>query len=537
MSDIVDWGRKHRAKRDQKRDEKAQRRSSSTGVRPSMKPVPESQGQLAPLDLSSDLIVVSVACWRTPGPMLERAVRSVLDGEHQHVRVVVISDGEDTPSWGGLSSKSTGDPRLVLVRSPRNAGPYFNHDIVLRAAAKIGAPLFAVQDSDDESHPTRFVRLLQTMHASRCESVHAHLSQVEQGGVRHFVTGSAASGEVWQHRANHFGLYSTGTLMALGGYHAGFRVGYDTNLTSFLNLLTRTQMAPGALYTRHCRNNSLTRSPATGHGSALRKAHRATLRAMWEGAVRKARTSRAEAVKYIRETAIRRSHATGLSAIRNALVEEVVAKLSVVIDEVPPVHPALLQRALDGVHGMSTWAITRQLAVWIARTCEARKPQSILELGSGMSTVALAIYAARHGTRVVSLEHDKSWLDAISTKLERMGLRQHVELIHAPLDKTPDGPWYRVDLGSVLMEGIIRGEQSKPMFDMVLVDGPPADVGGRGAVMNAIRPRLAPGAMVLVHDALRDEERAQLERWRAHAVLTEVRTGEDARGLGVLVLP
>lgn len=522
-SDIVHWGRKHRAKREDKRGAKAQRRSTATGVRPSMQPVPESGGQLAPLDLSSDLIVVSIACWRTPVPMLERAVRSVLDGTHQHVRVVVVSDGEEAPSWRGLSSKTMVDPRLVLVQSPRNAGPYFNHDVVLRAAAKIGAPLFAVQDSDDESHPSRFERLLHTMHASRCESVHAHLSQVD-GGARQFVMGSAAAGEAWQHRANHFGLYSTGTLMALGGYYAGFRVGYDTNLTSFLNLLTRTQMAPGALYTRYRRNDSLTRAPSTGHGSALRKAHKATLRAMWEGAVRASRTSRAEAVKYIRETAIRRCQTTGLSAVRNALVDEIVEKLTAVHEPVPPVHPTLLQRAFDGVHGMSTWAITRELAVWITRCCEQRRPRAILEVGSGMSTVALALYAARHGARFVSLEHDKQWLDAISAKLDRMGLRKHVELIHAPLRKTPEGPWYGVELGAVNLENLLRRGGEASMFELALIDGPPADAGGRGAVMNAIRHQLAPGAAVLIHDALRDEE-------------TEIRTAEDSRGLGVLVLP
>lgn len=420
MSAVDEWARRHRAKREEKRAEKASRRGLATvAMRPSMRPAPEIDRPFAPLDLSNDLVFVSVPCWRTPPALLERAVRSVLAGEHAHVRVVVVSDGEETPSWSSLPDEVRADSRLCCVASTKNTGPYFLHDVVMRVAAELGAPLFAVQDSDDVSAPSRLRRLVDAMHRHRFESVHAQICQIGDGH-RRILKGSAQAGPLWAHRVDHFGMYGVATLQALGGYHAGFRVGYDTNLTSFLNLFTRAAVAPDILYTRHLRASSLTRASQTGHGSALRREHKIALRAMWEETYRRSRTSRGEAAKYVRELAISRSHKSGLTSLRRELVAEVTAKIAAARPEVPPVHEALLGRVAADEDGKRLY-----------RTCEAKRPEAILQVGAGATTSALSLYAARHGKKLVMVEPDHLRRDEVAAELSRIGLRRHIEIVRA----------------------------------------------------------------------------------------------------------
>lgn len=522
MNDATQWGARHRAKREEKKAKKRSRRSPGTRAHAAVAPEPTSR--LGALDLSDDLVTVSVATWNTPVRLLERAVASVLNGTHRHIRVVVISDGEKEPSWKGLSDELKGDPRLVCIASPRNFGPYFNHDVVLRAAS---GPWFAIQDSDDYSHPTRFHQLHKSIHAHRAEAVHTNVLQIETNKKRHVLRGSAQAGEAWSHRANHFGLYSVSALLKLGGYHAGFRVGYDTNLTGFLNLLAVTKMAPKTLYTREKRPQSLTRHRKTGHGSALRKAHKAALRRMWDQAVTKRKTSRTAAANAIRQVAMNRVRQHGDLKLRDQLVGEVKERLGAISIDPPPVHEALLRRLVHGLAGASPWEISVALAKALYRRCEAERPSVVLDVGSGLSTAVFALYASRYGARVVSLEHDPKWRDAIRARLARVKLLSHVEIVCKPLRRMAGGVWYGVDLKNVLGDDRVQ---------MAFVDGPPRDLGGRALVVPSIAPHLAPGAAILAHDACRTEERAQIRRWCAEYELEApvIETKQDERGVALL---
>jgi hypothetical protein len=60
--------------------------------------------------------------------------------------------------------------------------------------------------------------------------------------------------------------------LRIGGYYAGFRIAFDTLLTNLLLMSSRRSHVPLPLY--HCRKHaaSLTQSPQTGMGSALRAA-------------------------------------------------------------------------------------------------------------------------------------------------------------------------------------------------------------------------------------------------------------------------
>lgn len=521
MNDVNQWAKRHREKRAEKKTKKRVKLSPSVPASHA-RPIAEPKRFLGNLDLTDDLVTVSVATWRTPPAMVEKAVASILDGSHAHVRVVAISDGAPM-QWSSLSRRITTDPRFIYLDSPKNMGPYFNHDVVLRSAL---GPWFAVQDADDWSHKHRFRDLLSSLHAHRAEAVHADILQIEVDGQQKVLHGSAQTTENWAHRANHFGVYSVSALQALGGYHAGFRVGYDTNLTSFLNLLAVTRMARGVLYVRKKRAESLTRAAATGHGSPLRKAHKVDLRRMWQEVVALSRTSKAGAVKHAREVAVVRCRRHGDNRVRDELVAVVKSTMAERTIDLPPLHPAHLRRVLHGASTGSPWAVTLDLAQDLFRRCESLRPKVIVDVGSGLSTAVFALYAARYGATVISLEHDQHWKSEIVSRLKKMGLESHVQLLHGALRSARGGVWYAVDLERAL------GRQK---IDLVFVDGPPQDLGGRGAVTGQLTPLLADRATVLLHDACRPEERAPIAAWRAAgADLTSIETAHDKRGMGVL---
>lgn len=157
------------------------------------------------------------------------------------------------------------------------------------------------------------------------------------------------------------------------------------------------------------------------------------------------------------------------------------------------------------------WALTAASLLEVWHLVETHRPRTIVECGSGTSTLWLA-YAARHigGARVVALDHDARFAAATRALLERHGLGEFAEVRHAPLREVRVGEevlsWYDTeqltDVASV---------------ELLLVDGPPKWTGAqaRYPALPVLRDRLAPGALILADDAQRPEERRTIRRWRA----------------------
>lgn len=136
------------------------------------------------------------------------------------------------------------------------------------------------------------------------------------------------------------------------------------------------------------------------------------------------------------------------------------------------------------------------------------RPDTIVELGSGLSTLYLTrCTAGMPGTVIYSLEHDESYLAATRDVLQQHEAEDAVTLVHAPLVTTDVAgepyPWYR--LPSSLPESI----------DLLVVDGPPGRTGSlaRMPAMACLFDRLTVGAIVILDDADRDDERAIARSW------------------------
>lgn len=161
---------------------------------------------------------------------------------------------------------------------------------------------------------------------------------------------------------------------------------------------------------------------------------------------------------------------------------------------------------------LGPWTLDAQTINFIESNIQSRNPASILELGSGVSTLSLAAFMSelgRSGHAIVSLEQDRSFSEETARRLESHGLARLVRLIHAPLveERLQDGrriARYDFDLESV---------HDLMPFDLVLIDGPAGGAGIRAGTLPSILPFLSEGSVVLLDDGLRPAELGIASYW------------------------
>jgi hypothetical protein len=127
-----------------------------------------------------------------------------------------------------------------------------------------------------------------------------------------------------------------------------------------------------------------------------------------------------------------------------------------------------------------------------------------LECGSGLTTLLLGVVAQLRGHEHWALEHLVHW----SAKVDRCVVRHRLDAVRlctVPLRSYGAYAWYDPPLA-----------QMPGNFALVVCDGPPADTpGGRYGLVPVMRDHLAPGCMILLDDAVREQERAIARRWQA----------------------
>lgn len=185
------------------------------------------------------------------------------------------------------------------------------------------------------------------------------------------------------------------------------------------------------------------------------------------------------------------------------------------------------------------WALDPTGLLELTDLLAARKPKTVIELGSGTSSIWLGYLLERSGGRLISVDHEARFADHTRSIVERHGLAGSVEVRTAPLTTMTVGEetfeWYDTAIFSDLV-GV----------DAVFIDGPPARTGkiARYPAMAALESILADDAVVVLDDADRPDEQAIVERWLAdvpglrredgifgrQAVLTYLRAGESDQG-------
>lgn len=426
-------------------------------------------------------ITVSMPYWKTPDT-IARAVSSILAQTHKDLILVVVNDGDhETPPWPELAHIN--DPRLIRFDLPENRGRYFADAVVLAATQ---TPYFAICDADDWAENEWLAGSLDMAQRYDLDAVYpalmVHRDAHSAGRLERVGSLDRQTlGPHLRHVAHHVALYRTRTLRGIGGPHPGFRVGYDTLMSSLMVLTGRARATHRPLYHRLLRPGSLTRAPATGYASPYRQQAARRLQQLYTACLAEGCAGPAIG---------------DVSPQLRAQVDAEAARLRTLMPPAPSPKPDLTR---------TSWAIDEHTTRELEHFLHTRRPRLIVEAGSGHSTVTLAEYASRTGATVISLEHLPEYAAQTTALLASRGLAAHVDLRLAPLAGvgTPDGPraWY----ATPLPDGV----------DFALIDGPPKTV-GRHAAMYALHPHLAEGWEVWLDDAHRPGERDCLTRWAKH---------------------
>ena len=160
---------------------------------------------------------------------------------------------------------------------------------------------------------------------------------------------------------------------------------------------------------------------------------------------------------------------------------------------------------------LGLWALDQKTIEFLWATLFDKRPEVIIESGSGISTVILATYASRiavdkvHSSPlIVSLEQDRQENLKTLSRLQSHGLDAFVKILHAPLDE---------DSNYVIESETISRATDGRLADWLFIDGPSGPVGCRVSTLPLLAPYCKQEARWYLDDALRDGEMSAISSW------------------------
>jgi hypothetical protein len=152
--------------------------------------------------------------------------------------------------------------------------------------------------------------------------------------------------------------------------------------------------------------------------------------------------------------------------------------------------------------GNELWAADEEYLSLLIREAE-RARGSIIECGSGLSTLILAGIARQTGAHLYSFEHQAEWRQRVVDELAACGLTDNTVYL-TPLRSFGEYDWY--DVPPSLPSDV----------SLVICDGPPAATrGGRYGAVPLLLSSFGPSCKILLDDAGRASEKEIVSRWEA----------------------
>lgn len=161
---------------------------------------------------------------------------------------------------------------------------------------------------------------------------------------------------------------------------------------------------------------------------------------------------------------------------------------------------------------LGNWALTPRSMVWVVERIRSTSLETIVECGSGSSTIWFAAAMEHRGGpgRIVALEADGDYAEYTRSRLADLGLSHRAQVIHAPLvDTALPGrrslPWF--DLTDF--------PQDVTDIDLLFVDAPIGSVASeiRYPGYPMLADRLQVGATVILDDTTRPDEHRIVQAW------------------------
>ncbi len=178
------------------------------------------------------------------------------------------------------------------------------------------------------------------------------------------------------------------------------------------------------------------------------------------------------------------------------------------------------------------YAAAPDALVELVRIIDREAPGTVLELGSGVSTIVMARRLQQLGRgRLVALEHLPEHAERTRAELLSQGLADVASVVDAPLEVVSVGPatwsWYEL------------GPEVPVVIDALFVDGPPGATGSlaRYPALPLLRDRLAPAATIFVDDGDRPDEREMVRRWQSEVDGLQANHLPLVKGAWLLAMP
>jgi predicted O-methyltransferase YrrM len=179
------------------------------------------------------------------------------------------------------------------------------------------------------------------------------------------------------------------------------------------------------------------------------------------------------------------------------------------------------------------WTLAPDALRFVTKMVELLRPRHVLEMGSGLSTRLLSREAAKLATKCVisSIDHDPQFNWEANGSIERNGAPVKFHL--APLVVRDFGGKL---LGAYLIQPakLATGRAA----DLVVIDGPPVNLGGREGTLYQVMDFARAGTVVLLDDSKRPEERAAIKAWQENLgdAITVRQLPGFAKGMAAVVV-
>lgn len=191
---------------------------------------------------------------------------------------------------------------------------------------------------------------------------------------------------------------------------------------------------------------------------------------------------------------------------------------------------AMLGNIRQPLPPLRLWAISPDFAALITGTILREKPKTVVELGSGSSTLISAYSLEKIGRgKVISFEHQEDFAKASEMSLVQHELSDFATVIHAPIKEIlideVAWDWYTPDAMTTIEQ-----------IDLLIVDGPPETISkkARYPAVPMLFDKLSDGATILVDDYLRRDEHEMVNDWLQEYDLEVVNTLANEKGVAIL---
>ena len=175
------------------------------------------------------------------------------------------------------------------------------------------------------------------------------------------------------------------------------------------------------------------------------------------------------------------------------------------------------------------WSAAPDFLQLIVDHCLESKPATILECGSGITTLMLARCCQLNGRgQVYSLEDGEEYAQNSREYLDRYQLGEQASVIHAPLQKTvvdeSEYLWYET------------GHIPRAEIEMLVIDGPSGFIQkhSRYPALPLLFDRLSDQCVIFLDDAGRADEREIVEAWKGAHPQIEHSYIETQRGCSII---